>query len=218
MQDIKHFEFSRHLWGAIKLNALRSVRYSKLSHMKSAPLSCVLISSELLTLPIAVVSDLWALRYQKRGIPLFSQEFIDMGTVSDFKEREERSPLNYSIDEALDLRVIKQLTSRKDIDALSRELERSIQLLEEPYFPMHRHILESMLRALDAYSSYLEHHEDRTLHNLSYRLVRSHLLSIPLAKAIDRMANPLIQQGIPIVFQDLPVIPRLAIAITARRT
>lgn len=67
-----------HLGHAIWLNLRRMPAYLRLSRGRSLGLSLSLVSLELLSLPVVACFDLWALRYQRQGVPLMLRDFVPM--------------------------------------------------------------------------------------------------------------------------------------------
>ena len=57
------FFMTKHIVDAIVLNIKRTFPYAKVSNGLSLPVSLTLIFSELLTVPTALIFDLWARRY-----------------------------------------------------------------------------------------------------------------------------------------------------------
>ena len=77
---------------------------------------------------------------------------------------------------------------------------------------MHRHVIESMLRA----SNYGPIHQEKArslglnvkeIGEVSWNFILSQILTFPLAYQIDKMAFPFQQKGVPIICQDVPYIP-----------
>jgi hypothetical protein len=209
--------FEEHLRDAIRINKERRPRYSALTGGRSLPVSDILIQSEQLSVPFARITDLCSIPFRKKGIRIVELEFISMDRIPPFSERLPFSPpsLN-SFVEKRSGRLIFELCKRafcggwiEVSDRLRTELK---QLDEVPGFHlMLKHILESMLRI----SVLAPIHKRKCVEMglwlsttpLSGYLFISHLLAIPFATWLDRKTAPLLAEGVPILYQDVPAIP-----------
>jgi hypothetical protein len=171
-----------------------------------------LILSEILSLPFGVFTDAWGRRFQRHGIPIVLEEYVPMA-LGPFQER---VPLPTAPYERCDGRALGRrlkMAWKKggfaEVDRLSAaELTR---LEHQPYYHcMVRHLLESVRRIARLAPLHAELARSKgapsTL-RLSSWMLWTHLPLFSSAAWMDSLCAPIQAEGIPLLAQDLPVIP-----------
>jgi hypothetical protein len=213
------FCISEHIKEAMQLNRKRKEKYSRLTMGKTRPLSNFLIATEKVALLVVKMQELHALPFNKKGLEILCKEMISMEKVPAFKNKVSVVPLarvqkfNRLWVGGLSLKIYKAY-KKKDFVSSSTILRKELKKIEK--FPgmycMHRHVVESMLRA----SNYGPLHKKkakslgldlRSVERISWNFILSQLMTFPLAYQIDKMAFPFQKKGIPIICQDIPFIP-----------
>ncbi len=211
--------FTKHLIDAIKVNIKRRKQYAKLTENKSKSLSNQLIISEVLILPIALLIDCWAKKYNKKGIPIVENDFASMDAISPFDQNplyvkeltDAESKLLQSI--LMELKKEVQLGLKKnDFYAISilvkKELLNIIEIEKEKqmHLAMTKHVLESLgLIAINAIA-YSKQSAGKT-NLLSKMLIYSHIIGLNWVLSIDKKAQKIQKLGVGIIVNDMPVIP-----------
>ena len=218
-ETINSFCITHHIEEAMEINKERRERYSALTKGKSRTLSNFLIASEKMSLIPVKMQELKALPFNKKGIDILCTEVISMKKTPAFKSKV--SLKNFpKIEKFRRWSVVKLAKDlygahkKRDFLMASTLLRKEMKGLEK--FPgmycMHRHVIESMLRA----SNYGPIHQKnarsldldvKELGEVSWNFILSQILTFPLAYQIDKMAFPFQQKGIPIICQDVPYIP-----------
>jgi len=209
--------FEEHLRDAIRINRERRPRYSALTSGKSLFISDILIRSEQLSIPFAILTDLCSIPFRKRGIRVVELEFISMDKIPAFSEKlpfqapsmSEFTPsrpglmvLNFSLS-----------ALKGGWGEASRKLKSELHRLEATpgLHLMLKHILESMLRITMLAPVHQRKCKEQRLWisttPISVYLYVSHLLAIPFASWLDWKTAPLLAEGVPILYQDVPAIP-----------
>ena len=218
-EAISSFCITHHIKEAMEINKERRERYSALTKGKSRTLSNFLIASEKLSLIPVKMQELKALPFNMKGIDILCKEVISMEKTPPFKSKV--SLKNFPKTEKFRRRGVGKLVKdlygaykKRDFKMASILLRKEMKGLEK--FPgmycMHRHVIESMLRA----SNYGPIHQKKArsldldakeVGEVSWNFILSQIITFPLAYQIDKMAFPFQQKGIPIICQDVPYIP-----------
>lgn len=210
------FCFSRHLREAIALNTTRRPLYAALTAGQSKAVSDTLIGTERLAIVGALYFDLQAAAFQRRGVPLMCEEFVDMSLAPAFRAHVDLSvPSPAALPEidtwALGRHFFDAYRAR-GFAALATETERAIAALAG--LPQHhcmlRHVLESMRRAATLAPEQERHARAAGLagaSTVSWQYLAAQVFVLPQAHAMDVAAFPIQVRGIPIICQDVPPIP-----------
>ena len=209
--------FEEHLREAIRINLARLPHYASLTGGRSVFVSKALIYSERLSVPFAKLPDLWSIPYRKRGIPIVELEFISMERIPPFSDRLpfNPQPLDRFVRRSGTRLILAFLTAliRGGWKESRVRVHKELRALESTpgFHVMLRHVLESMLRI--AALAPIHHRRSReqrlwiSPNLLSLHLYVSHLWALPFATWIDHRSAPLLAEGVPILFQDVPPIP-----------
>ena len=212
----RHYCFSRHTQEGIQSNNHRTLPYAKATHGQSLEISAALIAFETGVYVPASILDAQAYQAQTHGIPLMCDELVSMSTTPAFTAQASipKGPVPEITDLELES-IINELKARyweKGFPSLSESLaSQLVKLNQQPnYFCLTRHLIESMLRASNLAPIQSGRSQalgfERT-ENISWGFIESHLVGLPLAIKIDRMAISLQRKGIPILCNDVPPIP-----------
>lgn len=208
-----------HLGSAIWLNLRRMPAYLRLSRGRSLGLSLSLVSLELLSLPVMACFDLWALRYQRQGVPLMLRDFVPMSQApaqdQETSLRERWRPeqwRGWRQSQGDYLRAALAACKAKDFKALAaltyEQLERALEASarERVALPMTVHLLESIgLFALHA----LEYREQTNAQSDTFCVAfsRVQVWGLLVASGLDRRAQRMHALGIGVITNDVPPIP-----------
>lgn len=209
--DCGHFE--RHIREAIELNRRRAPLYAETSAGVSLVISRRLIRRERFILPLARWLDRRAEPYERMGIPIMGEIFVDMASAPAYSSRQSFPPphLSSPLPAAL-ARRLRRTYSAEGFPGTTRMLHAEVERLDADrgYWCMTRHLLESARRVC----SCAERHRlaaagagmpsPEWMHRL---LLRLHLAALGDAARLDTRALPLQRDGIPILCRDLPPIP-----------
>lgn len=208
--------FFRHLQDAVVLNRARFPLYSKLTGRGSEKLSQRLMMMEQLATPVARYFDWRARRYQKAGIPLLCDDFIDMSETPEFSPAydgpaprlEEFRPEDFRTTR----RALKRASREGGFEGLKTAALRELERLQgTPEFHcMSRHILESIARAAALAPRYVEDARSLGMKSpagISRQFIDLQLFYLKEAAELDAMAAPIQASGVPILCQDVPPIP-----------
>ena len=211
--------FTKHLVDAIKVNIKRRKQYAKLTNNKSKSLSNQLIIAEIFILPIAFLIDLWAKKYNKKGIPIVVNDFASMDHILPFDKKTIYT--NELTDAELKLwqenlmkvkREINNLLKQNNFYAISillkNKLLNIIEFEKEKkiHFAMTKHLLESLgLIAINSID-YSKQSVGETSH-LSKTLIYIHLIGLNFVLSFDRKAQKIHKMGVGIIVNDVPEIP-----------
>ncbi len=206
--------FENHLRDAIRLNQARLPLYSELTEGESEAISKSLIRNERLGVPVAIVVDRVARYWQKRGVPVVAEDFVDLSFTPEFVS---------SIPDPQPLSEFQKQDGREIASRLRKALEdggfsgvhesarAELARLESAptYHAMLRHVLESTLRAAHLAPKHEALARSLGLKSpakLSRRLIKLNLLGLDFAAGLDARAAPIQAQGIPIIHRDVPPI------------
>jgi hypothetical protein len=210
---------SNHLLNAMSLNQSRKPLYSKLTGGRSEPVSDQLLLFESVGLVPAFYYDFLASPFQKAGIPILCQELISMGTVRNFSASDAlgTNALSAESFEAIDSGAIEAeirgAYRAGGFEAVAGATEARLQKLQSvpQYHCLIRHFLSSILRT----ANLAPLHESQanavgygqSPEALSWSFIELQLLGLDELEEIDELAAPIQAQGVPILCQDVPVIP-----------
>lgn len=210
--------FREHLSEAITLNRHRLRRYAHLSAGRSVPISLILMSTEVMALPIASVFDRRARPYHDAGVLVMQDLFVSMSLSPAFNEEFELPPPPRSAYEKPDasalIGALRFAHKEGGFDGLRFCVADELNKLEsaQHYHCMLRHLLESIGRIAYFAPVHKKMSVERGLNyagdvtNLHLGLLKTHLMTIRTGIHIDKMCVPLHAKGLPIVFQDVPPI------------
>lgn len=207
--------FTTHLRDAVRLNRERAPRYSALTAGQSRKISRRMILFERLTIPVAMLFDWRARKYQRAGIPLLTEDMVSMDRTPPFSERlASPPPLERFVpaDARGIARRIRRAYKQQSWSGVSRVAGEELGKLEGggPHHALLRHMLESVARishVAPRHSSLARQKGMKPTDRFSWRLVQLHLLALPSFSRLDRLAAPLQSRGVPIIHQDVPPIP-----------
>jgi hypothetical protein len=206
---------TKHLDEAIEINHHRKVAYSLLSQNRSIPVSDALIQMENKMRKQLKFADFYASHWRQMGIGLLCDEVVEMNLIPSFQSTyKDTSPIkSLSITPTQWQKTIRNFVSKNDFHGLENWSHQLVlDLKAEPRTHcLTRHFVESIRRAAG-----LAPIHDRKAQELNisstkwvsrqFILKQSELLIE--SQRIDQMAYPLQLQGLPIICQDVPYIPR----------
>ena len=210
--------FETHIRDAIEVNRQRLPLYSRLTNGESEKVSKKFILNQHLVLPITWYVDWRARKYQRKGIPIVCMDMVSMSLTPEFRERSEVEPQPLSEFHTPDVKTIRQMARtaylKGSFEELSRVISIEVKRLQAipTYHCMVRHMLESALRCSNLAPKYIEKAEQihmKSPADLSWFLIRLHLMALGGCAELDALAGPLQAQGIPIIGQDVPPITPL---------
>lgn len=205
-----------HIDEAIQLNQQRRQPYSQLSQKRSEPITDALIQMEQKMRRQARFADFYALHWQSRGIGLLCDEFVDMSLTPSFKPRfEDISLLQPQTVQVSDLQSsIKKFLAKKDMNGLEQWSHQIVLELEkEPRtYCLTRHFMESIRRAAGLAPLHEEKSKTEEIASslfVSREFIKMQADLLNETERIDQMAYALQSEGLPIICQDVPYIPRV---------
>jgi len=219
-RDQRH-PITQHVQSAIKLNQERKQLYQKYFGNQAKRVFKRLILIEKLMLPPSWYFDSRAKDYLCGGVPIFSDDLVDVGLTPEFSHERILPQVDEEIYSKEQIKNrIKQLKSKvKKIKSKNLPLEDLIaevkQLIIDSKKDIHhnclvRHFLESI--HLGLYNLPQHRLKAKSLGmrdpldlGLDFALVQINALKF--MNDLDRMADPLQKEGIPIFCQDIPPIP-----------
>ncbi len=203
--------FAHHIHESIVINTARKHFYSRLTKGHSDEVYNLLILTERLSLPMALVYDLRASGFQKKGVPVFCREFVSINATSTFDPSnikiptDKFVPFNYGPVKA----QLKKAIAVGDMDAVKRlSLDAVVELNKTPsYHCMVKHIFESVYRFAYFLPKQVEAARNAGLKSPSPLLIdgiKLHLLALLGSAQIDKKSAPIQAQGIPVLCAELP--------------
>jgi hypothetical protein len=198
--------FAAHLWDAAQVNADRAPGYARLSEGRSWWLSAQLIGAEVALLPLALSMDLLAEATSVRDDVGLCDLFEPMSEAPPQRVVRATRPLGKPavVDASL---LARTLSRAHDTSLASLALAAEVELarLDSPRFNcMTRHMLESVRRSA-LVASRSQRANEREVLGL---MVDLHLAGMRRAVALDEGAAALQREGVSIVCDDVPHIPR----------
>ncbi len=171
---------------------------------------------EILSLPTSLWLDNEGKKWQKKGIPLMAYEFIPMAQTPPLQtnypfeiEKLDTLPTFEILSFMKSLSHEMKLRNYEEIIRISEE--KIVELSRWPHLHcMKRHILESLIRCANLTIMHLKRAQELAIiYDLraSHFLLEGHIKAIPGSHTIDKLAFPLQNQGIPIIYQDVPYVP-----------
>ncbi len=221
-KKVNSFCITHHIEEAMELNKKRKKFYSALTAGHSQSVSDFLIASEKISLFAVKMMELQALPFNQLGIDILCKEVISMNKTPAFQSKS--SLLNFpkmsqfkkwnSKTLAKNLYKAYNENNFKKASTISRNEIHKLKKFPGMYC-MHRHVVESILRASNygpihkekARSMGLSKRKVSKLGAISWNFILSQVIAFPLAHQIDKMAFPFQSKGIPIICQDVPYIP-----------
>lgn len=207
----------QHLKDAMMLNRARLEKYSVLTHGASEEISHRLLGFEFLGLFPSAFLDGQAESFQKEGISIVCDELVAMSTVPEFV------PKSASVPEPLSRFVplspedisaeIESAYEKESFSGVSKATQKWLAVANQApsYHCLMRHFLDSIVRAANLAPLHIAQAqklgETRSPANLSWEFIKMELFGLSQMESIDELAAPIQAQGIPILCQDVPVIP-----------
>ncbi|MFT7624476.1 MAG: hypothetical protein ACI9WU_003664 [Myxococcota bacterium] len=209
---------TRHLWDALCLNIRRAPGYAARSRGRSLPLSLMLVVTEAIVLPTALVFDWLGRRFQRQGVPVVCGDFIAMSEVAeatvqptggraDARAFAQLTGLLAGWEAAVRRRML--IRDFAEVAELTSGILARLDALETEsggVFAMTRHVLESVGYAAKNALDYVEATTGRSAH-LSKVLVAYQVFGVALAPKFDRLAQVCHERGAGIIVNDVPAIP-----------
>lgn len=210
---------SQHLAEAIAINRLRQPQYGRQSMGASVGVSDWLILSESIAIPFARVLERWARPLVRAGVDIFCDVVVSMALTPSFKLTQAKpTPKNSELfDPWLGsgswLMMMWYGVIGSDQKLLQRLDEQLQQVSDLPQFHcMQRHLLESLARALTYAPTHRSHSQEVGHGILGQFLVRVNIVNqlalLPFGFYLDYLAFPVQREGVPLICQDVPHIPR----------
>lgn len=205
-----------HIQDAIQLNKKRAVVYSQLTNGQSEAVSKRLIRMETWLMFAVPFADGWAMPYQKAGVNILCDDFIDMSETPAFKAMNPNGKDNIANFKAVDVQPIIQdldyLLDNNFYSHLAKYADEQIQEMDKNprYNCMVKHVLES-IRRMAILAPRHNALAKKTIKipsiTLSKIVLRNHINMLDTSSEIDVLAAPMQADGIQIVCQDVPYIP-----------
>ena len=216
--------FTKHLFDAIQINSQRQLTYARLEDpnltsvdsLRSIAISQAMIKSqELLLKDIAPIIDATSLLIEKDyGINISCLSFESMDDIGNMdnlpRPKSNRKMKRIEVlDWQNDLKKLIYKQNLKLLEKLTLNLNKMIQTLDYPeYNCMLRHFLESTLRITKiAIANKDLMKKDTKTNELIWKMIQGHVIGFAPAYTLDRAAEPLQRDGIPIICNDVPKIP-----------
>ena len=205
-----------HLKEAIEINQHRAPLYSKLTNGESDRVSKALVQSEKLSLTTSLPLDKAAKYWQNRGVPVLVHEFIPMSETPPFREEfndlskiSDHFPL-FPLEKVVsDLLSLLKKDLYKEISVLTKQIHADLN--ESPYhLCLIRHLLESIHRGSNLLPIHIEKTKEKDLllspKKLCHYLLWVQTVALKPSHRIDSFAYPIQRNGVPIIYQDVPII------------
>lgn len=202
--------FTDHVKESILINRDRKIIYSQMTAGKSDQAIKKLISVERMMLPFSMVYDHRASWFQKRGVPVFKDEFVPMIALPEY---DTNAPAPASEIESVPWKAYREelriLIKRKDREKLlSRSLEIIHQMeTQKEYWCLTRHLVESVYRIAWFLPKRIEEARLKNIkspENLIWDVIEFHLIGFRLFASIDLKAAPIQKSGVPMICSELP--------------
>ncbi len=211
--------FFVHVAHAILINLMRTPGYALLTFGRSLVVSVGLILFEIAILPLALVFDIWALRWRNRGIPIMEWDFEPMTKIRKFQLTPEATDIPSEVikwENCSQLR--KDLFKHIKINEWQQADFCCVEFLKKGKGgPLIIHFVESVGRCI-AVTLYLQ--EKGFLKSLTGSEVKSfyfqracltlfQTIGFEGAFVLDRLARAIRRKGVMILSDDVPPITRL---------
>lgn len=211
--------FHSHIQEAIKINKGRKIQYAGLSRGRTKSLSNVLITSEILTRPIARYYDNKAKPFNSQGIMVVKEDFVDMDIPPYNTKVKYQSAWSKAFSNNLKALIVdflktipKNYRSDQDIESVlskGRKCYGLIEAMEKKYdihCAMTKHMLESICFIGMNGIQYSKQSDGATL-SLSGSIINWHKVALKNSLWMDKWANKFHQKNIGILVNDMPHIP-----------
>lgn len=211
--------FHQHVRDAIRINRRRRPIYDALAGGPARKTSDLLIRTEYLCLPFALVFDRRARRFNEAGIPIVQDDFVSMEEIRDphdpptYTNRVGRGEFAALGAELSDYkRCLRDSARAGDFDQAARDTAQELAAVAEreirceAHFAMVRHLLESIGLAAENAIRFGELSAGET-RLLSRDLLTFEARGMWTAVTLDRRAQEVHALGVGIVVNDLPPIP-----------
>ncbi len=206
---------TKHIIDAIGINIIRLPKYWKLTKGRSAKFSMTLIAFEIFSLPLALILDIWAIKYQINKIPVMKYEFLKMKDIPVFSKHypvviSDVIPSEINIDLFYD--TISNSLKKNNFDQFKNDVEFQLSSINNSprYLCITRHLLESMLRAIGLMNLHIDlanKLNTKAPVKLSKTIISMHLLPLRFAYLFDLKVKKIQLENVPFIYQDLPDIP-----------
>ena len=205
--------FRQHLEEAVSMNQTRRRGYSDMSQGRSDSISEDLIALDRLGLTVAPFFDFRSRNFNQRsGVAINCEVIPSMFTAKPMRGRGASSPVAlYKDISPTDILFHARALHFKygdgsGLEYLKRYLASEVHPLESApqYNCLARHFLKSMVRLLDVAADHPELAADP---GYPWALIETSLVQLEAMDVLDHRAAPLQAEGIPILCQELPVIP-----------
>lgn len=206
---------TKHIIDAIGINMMRLPKYWRLTKGRSAKFSMTLITFEIFSLPLALILDIWAIKYQIKKIPVMKYEFLKMNDIPKFNSHypvgiSDGIPTEINIDLFYD--KISNSLKTNNFDQFKNDIEFQLNSINNSprYLCITRHLLESILRAIGLMNLHIDRANKLNTKapvKLSKTIISIHLLPLRFGYSFDLKVMKFQLAGIPFIFQDLPRIP-----------
>lgn len=163
------------------------------------------------------VIDLWARPFQKAGVLIVCEDVIDMAFTPEFRRQNPQGRIPQNSYRRVLVEVVKtklnEKLKREDFQGMAWLADQYVQQLEkQPRFNcLVRHMLESVRRTALLAPRHEAAAQRKGLSSpraLSKLILKSHLNLLNESAVIDILAAPLQADGLMIVCQDVPHIPK----------
>ena len=205
--------FREHLEEAISVNHARRPGYSAMSQGRSDSISVDLIALDRFGLTVAPFFDFRSRNFtQRSGVAINCEVIPSMFTAKPMRGRGPTSPVTlYKDISPTDILFHARALHFKygdgsGLEYLKRYLASEVAPLElsPQYNCLARQFLKSMVRLIDVAADHPELVEDP---GYPWALIETTLVQLEAMSALDHRAAPLQAEGIPILCQELPIIP-----------
>jgi hypothetical protein len=207
----KSFCFHEHIKDSISINKERKKVYSVLTNGKSNQIYNEFIAFEYLTSALTPFYDLQALSYQKQGINLFCDEFMNLIRNPDFDPNHRQMPAEtfQKLDWKYHHKKIREAIKRKDVSEVKKvTLEALVEIKSLPnYYCLTRHFYESIYRFAHFVPLRVKQAEEKSLQNptdLMFRMMKLQALGLRGSYGIDVKSSPIQLSGIPMICSEIP--------------
>jgi hypothetical protein len=220
VSSVSHAEercLEQHLKDAMLLNRTRLQKYSALTDGASEEISYRLLGFEFLGLFPGAFLDDQAESFQKEGISIVCDELVSMSTVHEFVPKTASDPEPLSTFHPLSAeQVSTEIESAYEAESfvgVTKAAQKWLAVANQSpsYHCLMRHFLDSIVRAANLAPLHVAQAkqvgETRSPADLSWEFIKMQLFGLSEMESIDELAAPIQAQGIPILCQDVPVIP-----------
>ena len=209
----KTYCFKKHIKDSISINKERKKIYSGLTNGKSNSIYNEFIDFEYLTNVITPIYDLQALPYQKQGINLFCDEFMDLIREPEFDPNNRQIPAEMfqQLDWKYHHKQIAGAIKHEDVSEVKKvTIEALIEIKSLPnYYCLTRHFYESIYRFAHFVPLRVKQAEEKGLKNptnLMFRMMKLQALGLRGSYGIDVKSSPIQMSGIPIICSEIPAL------------